>query len=358
MRRISVVLALLAAAAPALAQTCGPSPDEMRAALSKAEAQFTVINESAEKSRAAVVATYRDVEAAIARITKARASNAEAELGKAMAALGAAKKAYDQAVTAERPQLIARLESERALRGARQALMDSAQLFYDQGQALVKAVERARRGEVTPSLIDALSCEQGDCVKVSALEHAALLTIGATSDLLNLQIMPAPSCEFTILTPQPPGLLRTVRTAQKFAQADVQAAEATLTAARQVLAAGIPAWDKAISGALDTYANPAGNSHADELLGMAIEELGNQSAAFAKLAAPYRTADEKVAAARQVNQTVGNDLRRHLDYWADVGRAVADNAARAQRNLSPRITPSCPQAAGPWTYPLKPPPNC
>jgi hypothetical protein len=355
MRRISFVLALLVSAT-AQAQTCGPSPDDARGAYLKADAQFKAVADMAEKSRAAVVTTYRDVEAAIARISKARAVNAEADLDKAMAALGAAKKAYDQAVANERPQLIARLESERASRGARQDLTDAATSLREQGEALVKAVERARRGEVTPSATDALSCEQGECARVSSVEHAALLAIGATADTVS--DAPAGSCGFTVLAPGAAGLVRALRTAQKNTATDLQAAEADLNAARQTLAGGIPAWDKAITAALDTHASPAGNSHADELLGMAIEDLNAQSAAFAKLAAPYRAADEKVMAARQAHQKAADALNHHLDYWADVGRAVADNAARAQRNLAPRISPSCPQAVGPWTYPLTPPPNC
>ncbi len=360
---VGLCVALVASGASRAAQDCATTIGETQSTFAKAQAQLKTVSEAAERSRANVVSVYRTLDAAIASVSKARANGAEAELDRAIGTLATTKKVYDQAVAAERPQLIARIESERALRAARQALNDDAKRLHEQGQALVNVVERVQRGQVAPSTTDRLVCEQTDCVKVSDSEHAAMIAVGAVADTTAWPPS-EPSCDFALLAgaKSQTALVRSLRAAQKDAQSKLKAAEDSLIAARQVLAAGIPAWDGAITATLDAHANPASNSHADELLGMAIEDLRKQSTTFNQLAAPYRSADDAVSAAKLAAGGAAAALNQHLDYWADLGRALISAAARAERGLPPRATASCAigpsTQSGPWTFPLSPPPNC
>jgi hypothetical protein len=353
-RRAALICSvLLGMGAPAHAD-CGLDVSVLMRNLSTAQAQFQTSNETAEASRANVVSTYARLDSAIAAVSNARATSHEPALARAVANLAQTKKQYDQAVAAERPMLFARIEAERTLRGARQALTDAANKLNEQGQALIRASERARRGEVAPSLTDALVCEQSDCVRVSVTEHAALLVLGAVPESLETKAGLAAdrACEFTLLK----------GTAQGEAQAQLQTAEAALVSARQTLSAVIPAWDKSIAETLDAFNSPVGNSHADELLGMAIEELRKQDQAFDAVTAPYRKADEAAMRARAKATAATEALTRHLDYWSDVGRAVADAAAKAERGQAPKFMVVCttaiPTQAGAWVFPLSPPSNC
>ncbi|MBL8629808.1 MAG: hypothetical protein JNM81_09285 [Rhodospirillaceae bacterium] len=110
--------------------------------------------------------------------------------------------------------LIARLETERKLRGARQAFNEALQAYRAQGKALVAAAERASRGQITPSVKDALACEQGECERIGAVEHAAMIAIGATAETADLNAWPAAdhACDFTLLSPDTArkGLWRTL----------------------------------------------------------------------------------------------------------------------------------------------------
>ena len=355
-------------ASPAQSQevTCSPPIATLQAAVAKAEGQLTSVAESSERSRANVVTVYRTLDTAITNVAKARAENVEVQLNRAVSALATTKKAYDEAVAAERPQLIARIEAERTLRGARQALNETVVRLQDQGKALISAVERAKRAEVVPSAMDLLACEQGDCVKITTVEHATMMSIGALADTLDPSAWPPKdrACDFTLFerTASQQAMTRVLRTAQKDTQSKLQTTEANLIAARQDLATRIPAWNTAITDVLDTYGSPAGNSHADELLGLAIEELRKQDAAFDKLTAPYRSADEAAIAARQTAAEADRRLSRQFEYWADLGRAVIDAAARAQRGGSPRSAGACQlgssSPAGPWVFAIIPPPNC
>jgi hypothetical protein len=361
---ISVVALTFGVSATAYAD-CGLDVNALMASLATAQAQFQRSNETAEKSRANVVSTYARLDTAIAAVSSARATNNEPTLARAIAELSQTKKQYDQAVAAERPMLVARIEADRVLRGARQALTDAVNILSEQAQALIRASERARRGEVAPSLSDALVCEQSDCVKVSAVEHAAILALGAVPESLDMRagIASERACDFTLMKSLPQTVLvRELRQAQAEAQTQLQAAEAGLVSARQTLSAVIPAWDKSIAETLDTFNSPVGNSHADELLGMAIEELRKQDQAFDAVTAPYRKADEAVMRARTKAITANESLKRHLDYWSDVGRAVADAAAKAERGQSPKFVGVCmaanPAQPGAWVFPLSPPPNC
>lgn len=128
----------------------------------------------------------------------------------------------DKTKAAEPAVLIARLETERQLRGARQAFNEALQNYRTQGKALVLAAERASRGQVTPSTTDALACEQGECERISSVEHAAMITIGAVAETGNPATWPSAerSCDFTLFGGDTAGkaLWRGVATQQPAAQ--------------------------------------------------------------------------------------------------------------------------------------------
>ncbi|MSO98000.1 MAG: hypothetical protein EXR11_07265 [Rhodospirillaceae bacterium] len=371
MRPINIAVAFLFYVLPASAQeaTCQRPITELQLAWVTAQTKLTAVTAKTEAARSEVVSTYRVVDSAIAHVAKARAAQDEADLDRAVNELSTAKKNYDSAVAAERPMLVARLEAERTARGARQALSEAAINYREQAEALIHAAERVKGGEVTPSLTDKISCEQADCRSISAVDHSAMIAIGAVADTLDLIKWPPPDrlCEFTLFDVSAirQGLARSLLAEQASAQQAVQETETALLAARQTLATGIKPWDDSIAGVLNSHANPASNSHADELLGMAIEDLRKQDAAFDTLTEPYRTADDAAMAARANMVKATSRLKAHLDYWADVGRAVMVAAARADRdtitqNLSQAGTcqPEILAQAKAWIFALSPPPNC
>lgn len=325
-------------ALPASAQCVAPL-SEIQAAFNAATTKLESVATATEASRSKVISTYAAVDAAIGRVTAARATQNESQLDQAIKDLGVAKAAYDAAVKAERPFLIARLETEREMRGRRQALNDAALYYRLQGEALVNAAERAKRGEVVPSLSDLLVCEQETCGRISPIEHAAMIAIGAVADTVDAKPWPLEgrACDFTLFDSAAAhtSLSRTLLTAQKEAQQNAQKIESALVAARQTMAGAIPGWDTSIAGVLDAHNSPATNSHADEILGMAIEELRKQDAAFDKVAAAYRTADESAVAARKTVADTTARTQSHLTYWADIGRATINAAVFAERNASP-----------------------
>ncbi len=371
MWRTSFVLGLLFAASAgpssmAEESTCGPALAVLQKAAADSEAKLKSVSETTEAARAKVISTYRAIPDAIAKIAAARAQNAEADLDRAINNLTVAKKTYDAAVAAERPLIIARLENERVTRGARQAMREAIARLREQGEALVKAVARAKRGEVTPSLSDLLSCEQDECARIPRAEHAAMIAIGAIADTVDPAPWPLPQreCDFTLFDKpsSPKAMARALMSAQKEALSHLKIAEGNVVTARQVLAAAIPSWNGAITGLLNEHASPAGNSHADELLGMAIEDLRKQDQAFEKATVPYRTADEAAVASQSAALAATEKLIQHYEYWADLGTAVIDMATRAERGANLKNTKPCQvgptNQAGPWVFALTPPTNC
>jgi len=366
MPRVRIALALLALwpGAGTAEEACAPPLGDVAAAARRGAAELAAVDAATETARQRVIDAYRAVDAAAGAVMAARARRDEPALDRAVAALGRAKAEYDAAVAAERPLLIARLEAERANRGAQQALSEAARRLREQGEALMRAAARAARGEVAPSLTDLLACEQGDCGRVGGAEHAALVTIGAVADTVDLSAWPPTgrACDFTLFDAKVASAAtwRTLRAAARIHDRTLKEAEAALTAARQSLAAAIPGWERGLNGVLETYANPVGNSHADELLGMAIEELTRADAAFDPLAAAYRRADEAATEARRAAVGGAAEIERHLDYWDAVGRAVIDAAAGLERGTGRAeiCGRTLTAATTPWVFAVTPPADC
>ncbi|MDX2145473.1 MAG: hypothetical protein SFV19_19130 [Rhodospirillaceae bacterium] len=306
---------------------------ELQKALTDLQSKRDKVYADGEAARAKVIATYAEVDKATASVIGARQARDEPALDAAMNALRVAKATYDSAVTAERPALIARVEADRQLRGARQALSDAARAYHAQADALANAVARIRADEVVPSASDRLSCEKESCAPISEIEHVAMLALGAWADTLDAGTLDP--CPFSLLalSNKEMGLIRTLRAEATAAKAQAQAAETALLKAREGLAGALKPWDASIAQAVAEHQSPAANSHADELLGMAIDELAKTSSELEKFTKPYRAADETAGTARARLAAATARLEDHLTYWSDIARAVTNAATLADRGL-------------------------
>jgi hypothetical protein len=225
-------------------------------------------------------------------------------------------------------------------------VVDAAEQMRAEAKALEGAVERIRAGEVVPSFTDRLACDRETCAPIPATEHAAMIALGAWADTLAAEAASRPCSVFARQEPQRP-LVRTLRAEIAAAKTQAQAAETALLTARGALAGALKPWDAAVAQTIAEHQSPAANSHADELLGMAVEDLARQSAALNAVAWPYRAAEEAAVAARARLAAATQRLDRHLAHWADIARAVTNAAVQAERGQSPTTPTGACDIGGP-----------
>ncbi len=254
---------------------------------------------------------------------------------RALTKLRASQSAYDEARQEAQNLLIARLETERALRGANQALNEAIENYSTQGEALISAVERARRGQVTPSLTDPLACEQGDCERIKKTEHAAMITMGAIADTVDPSTWPPQdrTCDFTILSPDiaKQVIWRGLATTQLKLQFSAQDADAALRNTQRALDDATKTRDTELAAMLES-------SDAD-FLQIAAKDLVERNASLPPLLSARDGAKMGAMMARAKASEATETSQRQLDYWADIGRAVVIASVQIERNaIKPRNT--------------------
>jgi hypothetical protein len=239
------------------------------------------------------------------------------------APLEKAQRAYDAAAAARQAYAIPQLEAERTLRGARQMLAEGLMSYRAQGEALANAVERARHGEVTPSLTDPLSCDGADCGRIDARTHAAMITIGAVAPTVQSENWPTAGreCDFVLLEPSFAKNRRvfTLTAAQKEAQSAAQHAAAAARVARQQHEA-----------ALQERAAAVGEATAETL-----KQLSGQVIA---LRVDLQRADAAADAAKARERETAETLKQYFSYWDALARAIVttsykDNPAISRNGL-------------------------
>jgi hypothetical protein len=196
-----------------------------------------------------------------------------------------ARIALDEATAREQAATIGDLQAAAAARNARQRLTEAVTGVFEQGEAIERAAARAVRGEVTPSVADALACDGPDCARISPREHAALILMGAVGPSFDPAKWP-PADEaspITVLAYMPAALpLATLRRAAE------EAAERTreIQAHAALLRGGLSAQSSAAD--IDAYAK----------------------------------ADAAARSARRAQNDADDALWARLRYYGDLGRAV------------------------------------
>ncbi len=146
--------------------------------------------------------------------------------------------AFAIADSRENAAVIGILQSQAALRRARQALNEALAGYVEQGKALENAALRAARGEVAPSVSDHIACDGPDCAAIAPAEHAALVLMGALGSSFDAAKWPpaGEAVPITVLTTTPPSAsLAGLRRASDDAEARAREASLKAEAAHQAV---------------------------------------------------------------------------------------------------------------------------
>ena len=325
----ALAIAILTSATVEAAEPLGPLQVIAEAAARTA----TVRAAEREASRQAVVDRFGDVTRAEDALMAARNRERfdDRKLAAAMDALARGKATYDATLTKERAAIVGSVQADAATRAARQSLKDAAVVWASQGEALQRATTRAQAGEFAPSATRYTACLDTDCSPIAAQDHAAMIAIGAVGPAFETESESQEALH--VITVLPPGAatVRTLRDAANTAATTGQRDAEDVTAHRKPLFAVVPPWDTAVQNMLDVYFRPQANSHAEELLTMAADDLSRASNALRSAGQSYRSASLAADASAATRRAAEEKLSRALTIFADQGRAISRAAVLAER---------------------------
>jgi hypothetical protein len=316
-------------AAQASAQCIVPL-SELQNAISVANSKLEKIAADAVKTRLAQQRISSDISKTSQQLIN-KLSQHSASGHRELTTLRAAQSKYEKTAQDEQSLIIARLETERTLRGARQSLNEALKSYRAQGQALVSAAERAAQGQVAPSLNDTLACEQGDCERIGKSEHAAMVAIGAIAETVDPSAWPLQdqTCDFTIFRPQTArrSIWRNLYKTQMAAQLAAQDADSKARNAVHTLSEATQARNIALARVLQTSHEPESN-----FLRIATRELADHEVTLPSLIRARDTAETEARTARDKALEMTRKLQQQLNYWTDIGRAIIAASLQIERD--------------------------